>query len=661
MDPQALEQDFPDTPEGQARRWQIEIDAAKKHFEKFHEMGERAVNRFLDIREDSTPRHSKRWNLYTANIETKQASLYGNTPKVSVTRRFSDADDDVARVGALMLERILNSDIEMDGDSYASALQSALEDRLIPGLAAGPRLRYAVEMEDTPVTPAKLGSSGEVLAPEVPSLKRKVSERVETDYLHWRDVLWSRCRVAGEMRWIAFCAKLTRRKLIERFGEDIGKLVPLATRKNKDDDTPDPWRRAEVWEIHSEEDRTVYWFVSGFGKILDSKKDPLGLTNFFPCSYPWLANVTTTDFIPRPDFHVAADLYNEVDELSTRIALLMDAARVAGFYDKANQTLGTLLDGSRRNVMIPCDNWALFAEKGGVKGVVDFFPLDMVTNAILTLRDYRREVADALFQVTGMSDIMRGQSSSPGTTATEQGIKAQFGSIRLQRLQDEFARFASQAQSIKAEIIAKHFDVETILRQSNIFHTPDKDKAVEAAQFLKSRFAEFRIEVKPESVSLTDFAALKNERLEMLQGISGFLSAAGPMVQAMPGSTPFFLRTLKWTVSGLRGSSEIEGVLDQAIKSAETAAQQPQGQQAPDPKVIAQQMKGQADLAKVQAELQADLVRTRAEVEADAQREQNQALWNTREAMVKHQLSRAASRAANDNGEGRKPGNRGVL
>ena len=75
------------------------------------------------------------------------------------------------------------------------------------------------------------------------------------------------------------------------------------------------------------------------------------------------------------------------------------------------------------------------------------------------------ELMNLLFQVTGMSDIMRGQSTA-GATATEQALKAKFASTRVQEFQNEFARFASDTQRIKAEIISKHFDPQTIAERS---------------------------------------------------------------------------------------------------------------------------------------------------------------------------------------------------
>lgn len=635
------------TPQGWARRWQTELSAARKCLEKWHEQGARINKRFRDERERKEDGDT-RWNLFTSTVETKMATLYGQTPKVSVTRRFADSGDDVARVAALMLERLLNSDIEKDSDTFADAVQYALEDRLLPGLG-GVRVRYVAEFEDVGGAPAMLAADGvTVLAPEVPPTPRKTYECAEADYTHWRDFLWSPARVWHEVRWLAFGADMSRQQLVSRFGEDVGKRVPLNAAKHGEEDGTEkkatPWDRARVWEIWDKETRRVFWYVDGFSEVLDEKEDPLGLEGFWPCPRPLLANTTTSTMVPRPDFVLAQDFYDEIDLVSTRITLLERAIRVAGVYDKSSDAIRRLLTESGQNDLYPVDNWAMHAEKGGMRGVVDWLPLEQITTAMTSLRDYRRELVDALYQVTGMADIMRG-ASDPSETARAQGIKAKFGSVRLQRLQDEVARFASDVQRLKAEVISKHFDTATIIAYSNIESTPDKDLALPAAELLKSRLADYRVEVKPEAVSLTDFAALKQERLEVLAGISSFLQTVAPLAQSMPGSLPFLLQMLQWAVSGLKGSSGIEGVIDQAIAAAQQAPPQGESQQQPDPKLLAQQMKGQQELAKVQAESQARMQEIAAEVQADEARERNQMTYNVREAAIKQTIS-DASRAS---------------
>ncbi|AAK94380.1 portal protein [Myxococcus phage Mx8] len=643
--------DFADTPQGWAQRWQEEMSAAREPLEKWHTQGKEIVKRYRDER-DSAHDAETRWNLFSTNIQTQMASLYGQTPKVSVSRRFADADDDVARVASELLERLLNTDIEKDSDTFQQALEYALQDRLLPGFGLC-RIRYEVEWEEVAGVDAILDeATGAELAAAVPPTQRKAYECVETDYLHWQDVLWSPARVWHEVRWLAFRNLLDMREFNARFDADGSRNLWASVPKvgkpkdGKDGQSCHPWDRAEVWEIWDKGGRKVDWYVEGYSAVLDTQPDPLGLESFFPCPKPLLANWTTDKVVPRPDFVLAQDLYKEIDLVSTRITLLERAIRVVGVYDKSSGlTIGRLLSEAAQNDLIPVENWLTFADKGGLRGVVDWFPLEPVVAALTSLRDYRRELVDALHQVTGMADIMRG-ASDPRETAMAQGVKAKFGSIRLQRLQDEVARFASDIQRLKAEVIAEHYDVASILAQANAEFTFDKELAPKAAELIKSRFSMYRVEVKPEAVSLQDFAALRNEKMEVLSGIASFMQGVAPLAQQVPGSAPFLLQMLKWSVSGLRGSSTIEGVLDKAIAAAEEAqkqaAQQSPAPQQPDPKVVAQAMKGQQEMAKVQAEVQGDLLRIQAETQANETKERQQAEWNVREAAQKNLISQAA-------------------
>jgi hypothetical protein len=640
--------DYADTPQGWAARWAVELKAARDVLGPWHEQGRKIVRRYRDER-DALKDGQTRWNLFYANVATQEATLYGQVPRVSVTRRFADANDDVGRVAAEMLERLLNSDIERDSDTFAQALGYCLQDRLLPGCGQA-RIRYVVEFETTPGVEAKVDpTSGVELAPAVPPVERKSYECVETDYVHWQDVLWGPARVWHEVPWVAFRAEMQQRAFESRFpganGASLWGSVPKVgtSRDGADAKKAQPWDRVEVWEVWSKETREVFWYVEGFHSVLDRKPDPLELDGFFPCPRPLLANTTTDKLVPRPDFVLAQDLYDQVDNLCTRIKLLEDAIRVAGVYDKAASAVGQLLSGTG-NTLIAVDHWAAFGEKGGIRGAIDWLPLEQIVGAITTLAGRLREVQDMLYQVTGMADIMRG-ASDPRETARAQGIKARFGSVRMQRLQDDVARFATDIQRLKAEVIGTHFDKATILAQANAQYTYDAEVAPQAAELLKSRMSMYRVEVKPEAVSLTDFAVLKSERMELLTGVSTFLQAMGPLAQQVPQSAPFLLQMLQWSVAGLRGASTIESVLDRAVTAAEQAQQEAQSQPdkppPPDPKLLAQQLKGQQELAKVDAELQADLTRTAAEVQANGQKERQQMEWNVREAAQKAAVSQA--------------------
>ena len=81
------------------------------------------------------------------------------------------------------------------------------------------------------------------------------------------------------------------------------------------------------------------------------------------------------------------------------------------------------------NQLIPVDTWAAFAEKGGIKGVVDFLPLDVIIVVVEKLFNIRQQLIQDIYQITGLSDIIRG-ASNPRETLGAQKIKAQFASPR---------------------------------------------------------------------------------------------------------------------------------------------------------------------------------------------------------------------------------------
>jgi hypothetical protein len=188
---------------------------------------------------------------------------------------------------------------------------------------------------------------------------------------------------------------------------------------------------------------------------------------------------------------------------------------------------------------------------------------------------YRQDKVQQIYEVLGISDIMRGATKA-SETASAQQLKAQFGSTRLQLKQFYVAQWIQSGLRIKAEIIMKHFQPETIIQRSNVMFTPDKDKAQEAAELLKNTaINRYRIVVEADSMAAIDWAAERESRMEFLNGIGAFINSAMPMAQADPAATPFLLKLMQWGLSAFRSSKGIEGVLDQAISAMEQAKNKP--------------------------------------------------------------------------------------
>lgn len=579
----------------EVQKWTMELQDSDKFLEKWHSQGDKTVRRFLDDEgaDANTPYPTYRLNLFYSNIVTMKAILFAKLPKVEADRRFLDPSDDVARVASEMVTRILQNDLNSEDDATGEVLKNALQDRLIPGYG-GARIRYCMEEKD----------------------ETKADEWCDVVYTHWKDVRWSPCRTYEEVRWKAYRSYMTKEEVETRFGEDVAKAIPYASsgpelnaNKHAPGAVPVPAsKQAEVWEIWDKTSKCVYWYVSGYMKFLDKQENPLELKEFFPDARPMVSNTTTSRYVPKPDYAMAQDLYTEIDVLETRIALLTAAAKCVGVYDRQSGDVQRVFTEGVENQLIPVDNWALFAEKGGLKGVMDFVPLEAVVNAIQVLTQQQQSRIQQLYQVTGMSDILRGQATAGGVTATEQKIKAQFGSTRMQAIQEELGNFAQDLLNKKVQLIRKFYDPQRILELSNILNTPDAELAPQAIELIKSPTDQFdlRVAVRSDTMAQVDYDSLKMERTEYLQATSQFLGQSMPLIEQHPESAPFLLQLLRFGLSAFKGGNEIEGVIDQFTSAVEEKLKQA-ASQPPPPNPEMQKMQMEMQMAQQEGQQKAQL------------------------------------------------------
>jgi hypothetical protein len=588
---------------GKAEYWSDQLQEGEKALEKFRKQGRRVIEKFLDKHssDDSLVFQGQSLNLFHSNIVTLRSMLYGQTPKVDVSRRYEDSNDDVARVASEILERCLNNDIQFTDDTFSEVLRGCLDDFLLPGLGQA-KVRYE----------PKIGVDAygqEVLE----------SETTPVDYIHWNDFCWSAgARTWSEVRWVSFRTYLTKLEAEQKYGEEKAKKLNYVNSKDKEDrfdKASGSTQLAEIYEIWCKASKHLYWYSKGMNDLVGKEPDPLKLHHFWPCPQPLLANITTNCLVPKPEYTFAQDLYTQIDTLTTRIAMLAKAVKVVGVYDKSSAGVQRMLTDATENELIPVDNWAAFAEKGGLKGQIDWLPIEDISAVMQTLTGVRDQTIALLYQSTGMSDILRG-STDPRETKGAQELKSKFASTRIQAMQDGFAKFASDIQTIKAEIIMRHYQPQTLIEQSNIMVTPDAQIAEQAVMLLKDpKAAIWKVQIRPESVAMVDFAQLKNERMEYIMGLSQFMQSAAPLATLDKSVMPTLMELLKWGLSGFKGSQQIEGVLDKAIADASKALSQPPPPPPPDPKVEAAKLKAQIDQQKAQQDAQQDATRFQQEMQ----------------------------------------------
>jgi hypothetical protein len=589
-----------------ATNWLAEIKAAEKNLDKWHDQARRIVKRFLDRRDDAQESQNK-LNLFTTNTNILIATLYARFPKPLVTREFEDQDDDVARVAATMMERMLKIQPRDDVDS---AMRSIVQDRLVPGMGQV-WLRY-----DPVITK---GKTEDVLDPETGEMilkgeefERVVDEKVAVDYVFWEDFIFSPARTWERVRWVGRRIKMNKADAEERFGRVIaGQLKftkgsgPTSEPSQTGSEGPenDDVHYACVYEIWCKRSRKVYWVSPGVDIQLDQKDDMLGIKGFWPCPKPITALTSTSNFVPRPDFLMAQDQYEELDSVNNRITLIERAIKVVGVYDGANDEIKRIFDEGIDNKIIGVRSFREFMERGGMKGAIDWLPIEAMVNALEKLRSYRQDLIAQIYEVTGISDIMRGSTKASETLGAQQ-LKAQYGSVRLQFLQMEVAAFLEEVLDIKAEIIRNHFQPETILRFSNIQLTPDAKYAQEAMQLIKSPMFDIRAQVHADSMAVPEFNAERDGRMGFIRAISEMMTAAAPILEKSPQAGIAMLKVIQWGAASFRSGNTIESVLDEAIKAIENTVKQPKTPPPPTPQEIATTKKDESqsvlNLAKAQ-------------------------------------------------------------
>jgi hypothetical protein len=596
-------------PVDASTKWLAELKLAKREDEKFIERGDKIIRRYRDDRKNFTT-YGRRFNILWSNIQTMMPALYGKTPRAEVSRRWKDSDP-VGRTASVIIERCLQ--YEIDKGDFDASMRLAILDRLLPGRGTV-WVRFEEKELAQPVDalPGEEGGEAQVM----PNAPYKY-ECTPVDYVFWKDVRYSPARCWDEVTWIARRVYMSQEDGIKRFGEDF-KQVPLTHEPVGLDEMEkmgveglDDMKKAVVWEIWSKTTKQVFWVSEGYSKTLDIKDDPLGLDNFWPCPKPLFSTQTTETLVPIADYSLYQDQAEEIDMLTNRIAMLVEAVKVVGVYDASQQGVQRMLSEGVNNQLIPVDTWAAFAEKGGLKGVVDFMPLDSVLQALRECYAAREQAKQVVYEITGLSDIIRGASMA-SETATAQQIKSQYASLRLKRLQTEVAQFASEVLRIKAQIMCDFYAPQTLVEMSGIMGTMDAQYAEQAIMLLKSEPARgFRIEVASDSLVEMDEATEKQSRIEFLGAVGQFMDRALPVTQQVPELAPLMGEMLMFGVRAFKGGRMMESAFDEAM--AKLNAPKPPEQPQPDP----EQMKAEAMMQVEQGKMQLEQakIQTQGQIE----------------------------------------------
>ncbi len=604
------------------------------------------------------------FNLLWSNVQTQQPMLYSRLPEPYVSRRFNNQDP-IARMAATIAQRATSTDLERD--DFDDVASSAALDFLIVGRPCirgvyeetTLNTRIPVRKEDREDgQPRYVTEAGDEIPKDIVERDgrqmfvldpKNTDERAPLVYQFWKDFIigpgrkWSDLQRRG---WIAYRNFMTKAEVRRRFNDHAANNVQYSysayslssderQANNKAGIGGAGEKLAEIYEVWSARDRTVYWVSKGYTKLLDKKPDYLELEGFFNTPRPLLATYSNDTFVPTPDYAEYYSQAQELDQITAKIEAIMEDVRAGGVFDGSVPGLGQALK-NKTGGYFPIESWQKFASQAGMDGSVQEYQVLQKVQAVTALYEHRQRTKLDADEVGGMIDLFRGQQSQKDETLGQSQIRSAMGGLRVNKKQRDFQRYLRDCLRIKAEIVVTKFDPQRVLEMADVqaliaespelsrlrlfaeseqgqqvLQTPEgaaaftmqvgaatkKQSALiqSAMQLLRDdRMRTFKLDIETDSTVALDEATEKNQAIEFIDGLGNYLERifASEAIKENPELKPLAGEMLMFMVRRFKIGRSLEQKIERTIQSIITAPPSPQQ---PDPLTLDVQRQAKKD------------------------------------------------------------------
>lgn len=645
------------------QHWISEIEACARREKHFRKEGHRIRGIYSGSRGgvntgavdngnngDATP-----FNILFSNTETIAPSLYSMVPRPVAEYRFKDGNPigvAAAKAAQRMLEFQLDTNIE-GYETFNDAMKGSTLDALLPGRGIT-NVKYDADVVDVPGDDAAEGAEPTPV---------KNYEIICTETQGWDRYYQGYARKWSKVPWIAYEMHIDKKESISLFGKEVTAKIKFTRGENndlaedgrrKDEDERDTGERktALIYKIWDKDGGRKVRFISpqfadGYLKVED---DPLGLTGFYDTPRPLEFVAKTEDLVPTAMYLIYENQARELNILSVRINRILNAIKAKGIYDSdLGNDVQSLLESAEGELVPSSKSLALSAEKG-LDNAIWFWPVDKLIIVLRELMAAREACKQVIYEVTGISDIVRGASKASETLGAQQ-LKSQWGTLRIKPKQYEVQRYARDLLRMMLEVAANKFSQETWAKMTGLPYLTDMQAqqaqavmqaAQQAAQMgdqqavqtlqqvqvelQKPKWSDvlailqddvqraFRIDIETNSTIEPEAAEDQKNISDLMMAIGQFLNGVGPMIAqgVMPFETAQSMLTA--ITRRFRFGNEIEDQIKQMkppkpqddgkAAAAEKQAQQLQQQSAQDKQQAAEQgMKDQATILQLQTQL----------------------------------------------------------
>lgn len=524
-------------------KWIDRIEKAESCWRDYYDLIDEIRNYYTN------KRRKNKQNIFWSSIETLKPFIYFKPP-VPYVQRKDKKENAVLDAACQILEKALVSDLEKQ--DFDGVIKYARNDYLTIGLG----LTY--EKVNTVFK--------KTILPRADGTDEKILEVLDdisilTNYIDPKNVVidCTHVRVWEDVSWVAQKIEMTKAEVIEQFGIETANGL---LRDGGEDEEME--RETCVYKIWDKKNKKILYLSKEIGeRFLRVDEDVLNISGFFPFPKPVFATLSNDGVIPVPDYVQIKCLLDELDGVNTRMQLVQQALKVSGAYDGSFPELANILN--KDVTLVEISDFEKIREKGGLSGFMEFAPIEQYINTLQALAERRKMLIGAIFEITGVSDIMRG-NSSPSETATAVNKKTNFGTLRNQDRQNDFQRFVTDVLKIKAELICEQMPADELKKFGNGVNPEYLEAAVVLLKEEKLRNLTLGIETdvafnQSEEEAKTNQAVIKIH--QMIMGAFGVISA-------QPLLLPLYKQMIESMVVTLpqarQFASVVEGVFEEIQK-----------------------------------------------------------------------------------------------
>jgi len=471
------------------------------------------------------------FNILHSNVETIVPAIYNSTPTPDIRERWpvkdkspdqlQEALGDPAQMGqapapnapgappeqderdrpenqvAQILERAII--VQIDDNALDEEIEASAQDAFLAGRGV---VRIRLDADE---------KSQDLLEDETQEQVTVENERVLFEVVPWRDYVEGSARRFDALPWVAFRHWLDHDVVKDQYKDAIDSQTSPDQKASEldGDDTGD----IEVWEVWDKSDKSVSFIRASDGVVLEKVDDPMGLPDFFPHAKPVVPIKITSKRTPVCPYEVYRTQAKELDKVTKRINAILGGMKVKGGIAGAASDIAALADAGD-NELVPIENVEGLVQTGGLEKAIIWWPIDKAVAVLQQLYVARDSIKQTIYEITGISDIVRGASNANETLGAQK-MKTQWGSIRIKKMQNMVERQVRDLFVLTAQCISANFTIATLSKITGIDISP------EAAQLLDAGLKQYRIDVESDSTIRADLSRQKGEMAEFLQG-TGF-------------------------------------------------------------------------------------------------------------------------------------------